>query len=196
MFTNFHLSIFRFSSIKKQTTYLPLLQDLFLGSLLHLFLYFFSASIAIFYTCNFCRLDTISYCATVPRLVLRMSSGARDYGILPTWRPEQRFRSCGQKIKKSLRERHKLEIWIKMPPVTLEENNEKKEESEETVSKPTIGIIYPPPEVRSILHSLFNADSFILWVWLYSVCTDAHVILPDIRRMLRSKILNIWGKIV
>ena len=34
-----------------------------------------------------------------------------------------------------------------MPPVTLAEN-EKKEENE--VSKPTIGIIYPPPEVRSI----------------------------------------------
>lgn len=38
-----------------------------------------------------------------------------------------------------------------MPPVALDEDNEKKEESEETVSKPTIGIIYPPPEVRSIL---------------------------------------------
>lgn len=34
-----------------------------------------------------------------------------------------------------------------MPPVTLAET-EKKEEPE--VSKPTIGIIYPPPEVRSI----------------------------------------------
>ena len=39
-----------------------------------------------------------------------------------------------------------------MPPVTA--TTEEKKDAEETApSKPTIGIIYPPPEVRSILET-------------------------------------------
>lgn len=38
-----------------------------------------------------------------------------------------------------------------MPPVTAT-TEEKKDAGETTLSKPTIGIIYPPPEVRSILY--------------------------------------------
>ena len=44
-----------------------------------------------------------------------------------------------------------------MPPVSLEEDSNTGQ-SEQTVPKPTIGIIYPPPEVRSI-HQHFTHES-------------------------------------
>ena len=51
-----------------------------------------------------------------------------------------------------------------MPPIALEVNIEEKidgkvyersQEDGELYAKPTIGIIHPPPEVRSILSKLF-----------------------------------------
>ena len=43
-------------------------------------------------------------------------------------------------------------LKYKMPPVTAI-TEEKKDAGETAPSKPTIGIIYPPPEVRSILEN-------------------------------------------
>ena len=53
----------------------------------------------------------------------------------------------------------------KMPPVTATAE-EKKDGGEAAPSKPTIGIIYPPPEVRSILWISFQNVQIVEFCWL------------------------------
>lgn len=72
-----------------------------------------------------------------------------------------------------------------MPPVTAT-TEEKRDGVDVAPSKPTIGIIYPPPEVRSILEMQCFLRAFILtYVWVQERI-NAHKAGISIKRVGKS----------